>query len=241
MYFPRIKRDIIPNHIVPNDHCRQMVATDYIKEVFSKKTEVIKVLDLGCGVGDSIDLFKAVNPNIDWYGLDIEGSPEVLSRTRTDANFYKYDGVNIPFDDNKFDMVFSIQVFEHIRYPDQLLPEVARVLKNGGCFIGSLSALEPYHSYSIFNYTPYGFVELLQSAGFVVNELRPSIDCFGLILYRLLNRRKMFKRFWDKESPFNYLLTIMQKLSGRSIRSVNRVKLLFCGQFCFKASLNSKE
>jgi len=238
MYFPRIKRDIIPDHLIPNDHCCQMVATDYIRGELIKKTGAIKVLDLGCGTGDSFDLFKTYNPGIDWYGLDIENSPEVLSRTRKDANFYKYDGVNIPFDDNKFDMVFSIQVFEHIRYPDQLLPEVARVLKNGGCFVGSLSSLEPYHSYSLFNYTPYGFMKLLQSAGFKVNELRPSIDSFTLIVRRLLNRPNFFNKFWRKESPFNFLLTIIQKLSGRSMRSVNRVKLLFCGQFCFKASLD---
>ena len=60
MYFPRIKRDIIPDHIVPNDHCRQMVVSDYIRDWLSKNTETKKVLDLGCGAGDSIDLFHCL-------------------------------------------------------------------------------------------------------------------------------------------------------------------------------------
>jgi len=31
-----------------------------------------KVFDLGCRVGDNIDLFFAVNPDIVWYGLDVD-------------------------------------------------------------------------------------------------------------------------------------------------------------------------
>jgi hypothetical protein len=31
------------------------------------------------------------------------------------------------------------------------------VLKVGGYLVGSVSHLEPYHGYSTFNYTPYGF------------------------------------------------------------------------------------
>jgi ubiquinone/menaquinone biosynthesis C-methylase UbiE len=209
MYVPRITRDIISDRLIPNDHCRQIVASDYIKEELNKRNRKINVLDLGCGEGESIDLFKAVNPDIVWYGLDIDESPEVLNRTRTDTNFYSYDGVNIPFPANTFDIVYSSQVFEHIRYPEQVIKEIVRVLKSDGCFFGSVSALEPYHSYSLYNYTPYGFVQLLQSSRFKVNELRPSIDCFTLIVRKLLNKPGFFGQFWRKESPFNAVFTIM--------------------------------
>jgi len=242
MYLPRIKKNIIPDHIIPNDHCKQVLAVDYIKIELNKRFGDIHILDLGCGSGDSFDLFKMDGKDVIWYGLDIADSPEVLKRIRTDANFCTYDGYNIPFPDDTFDIIFSNQVFEHIRYPEKVLSDIARVLKDSGSFFGSLSYLEPYHSYSIFNYTPYGFMYLLESAGFNVTELRPSIDSISLICYRLFIRRKIFQRFFIKESPFNLLLTIMQKVTHRSIRSANRIKLLFCGQFCFNSKLiNNKK
>jgi len=236
MYVPRITRDIIPDHLVPNDHCRQIVASDYMKAELNKRAGEINVLDLGCGAGNGIDLFKAINPDIIWYGLDLDESPEVLSRTRKDANFYSYDGINIPFLTNTFDIVYSNQVFEHVRYPEKILKEVSRILKSDGCFFGSVSSLEPYHYFSLGNYSPYGFMLLLENAGLKLNELRPSIDCYTLIVRRLLNRPKFFNRFWIRESPFNAVLTVISNVLERSIRSVNRCKLLFCGQFCFKAS-----
>ena len=117
-----------------------------------KGSKGLKVLDLGCGAGRTVDIFRRLDPEVDWRGLDLESSPEVDKRTRKDASFYTYDGVHIPFDDAIFDIVFSHQVFEHVRHPEALLEEVTRVLKPGAAFIGSVSALEPYHSFSLWNY-----------------------------------------------------------------------------------------
>ena len=72
--------------------------------------------------------------------------------------------------------MFSRQVFEHVRHPDALMREVARVLKPGGVFFGSVAYLEPYHSRSIFNFTPYGLMTVLGNAGLRLSELRPGID-----------------------------------------------------------------
>ena len=38
-------------------------------------------MDLGCGTGDSVDLFRSVEPAVEWVGVDIEDSPEVAERT----------------------------------------------------------------------------------------------------------------------------------------------------------------
>ncbi len=67
------------NHI-PDDHSRSQPVHDYIKQIFSKHPEITMVLDLGCGEGDSIDLFRKVKADVLWYGVDIEGSPEVKNR-----------------------------------------------------------------------------------------------------------------------------------------------------------------
>src|SRR3546814_689855 len=134
------------------------------------------VLDLGAGTGSSYDRLRKRWPNLNYVGLDIEGSPEVESRTRRDLRFEVYDGRTMPFSDEQFDVVFCKQVLEHVRHPDDVISEVVRVLKKDGVFIGSVSQLEPYHSHSIFNWTSFGIVQVFESHGLRVQQLRPGVD-----------------------------------------------------------------
>ena len=121
---------------VPRSPVPQALADDYIPEIASGS-----VIDLGCGAGDSVVQFRNVNPSVRWVGVDIERSPEVASRRRTDAEFVTFDGVQLPFEDSCFDAVYCKQVLEHVREPGPLLAEVARVLRPGGAFAGSTSQL----------------------------------------------------------------------------------------------------
>ena len=160
-----------------------------------------RVLDLGCGTGDSVDLFRSLEPRVQWTGADIEQSPEVAERTRTDADFVTFDGEHLPFADASFDLVYCKQVLEHVRRPQPLLAEVARVLRPGGWLAGSTSHLEAFHSRSIWNYTPYGLMLLLEEAGLELVEVRPVIDAFTLIAWRALGTPRFFYRWWARESP----------------------------------------
>lgn len=235
----RIYYDVIPAQLepyVPNDHARQVTATHYVDLVAGKKIGLHRVLDYGCGPGDSVDYFTRITPNVAWVGLDIESSPEVNRRVRTDAQFVTFDGVQIPFDDGVFDLVYSRQVFEHVRYPEQSLREIARVLRPNGYFVGSTSHLENYHTLSFWNYTPYGFLCLLESAGLELMEIRPGIDGLTLFLYRLMGWSKFFDRFFSGTSPLNLVIDVIARgLRRMPYREVNSFKLLFCGHFCFMA------
>jgi len=223
---------------IPNDHSKQVSAEHYVEWVFRHAPGVRRVMDLGCGIGNSYDYFRMKDPTIMWIGLDKEDSPEVSSRTRTDAQFRSFDGVHIPFEDDSFDLVFCQQVFEHVRHPLPLLKEVNRILKPGGYFIGSTSHLEPYHSYSVWNYTPYGFRCLVEEAGFDFKEVRPGIDALTLILRRGLRCPEFFGIWRKRESPLNFVITLVGRLARRPHVWINGVKLLFCGQFSFLAYKN---
>ncbi len=217
---------------IPNDHSRQVNSMYYIKYVLGDN-DIRWVMDLGCGAGNLVDYFRRKDPSIRWVGLDIEESPEVMSRTKTDADFYRFDGIHIPFDDNYFDLIYCNQVLEHVRYPSDLLKEVYRVLRHNGHFVGSTSQLEPYHSYSLWNYTPYGFRLLIEEAGLQLIEIRPSIDALTLIIRCSLANSKIFSHWWGKESPLNQVISFFGKMMRKRSASVNAVKLLFCGHFCF--------
>jgi SAM-dependent methyltransferase len=193
------------------------------------------VIDLGCGAGDSVVQFRNVDPSVRWVGVDVESSPEVASRRRTDAEFVTFDGVHLPFADASYDAVYCKQVLEHVREPGPLLAEVARVLRPGGAFAGSTSQLEPFHSFSTWNYTPYGLKLLLEGAGLGLEEVRPGIDSLAIIVNRGVGMRRVTRRWWAVESPLNRVADAFGRVRGLDPVQVNAIKLLLCGQFAFFA------
>ena len=227
--------ETLTHYYIPHNHSRQIQIEYYLEDIIKLKDikKKFTVLDLGCGLGESLNYFLNLNKNVEWYGLDIEDSPEVQARKNNNKRFISFNGIDIPFEDNFFDFIYCKQVFEHVRYPEKLLVEVRRVLKPGGYFIGSTSHLEPYHSMSYWNYTPYGFSVLIEEANLRLLEIRPSIDSLTLIIRRGLRDLSVFNVFWKIESPLNFLISMIGKIIRISPYKVNLIKLLFCGQFIF--------
>lgn len=221
---------------LPEDHCRQSRATDLVSEHFKTNPAPSSILDLGCGIGSSIDFFRKVIPTAKWVGVDIEASPEVAARQRADEEFHTYDGMNLPFDDNSFDLIYSNQVLEHVRYPDKVLAEVSRVLSPTGSFIGQVSQLEPYHSFSIFNWTIYGFQRVCEENGLSVHLLRPGIDGVTLTERSFKERPDSYSQWFANESPLNEEIERIARKEGRRNKIINYRKLIHCGQFCFRCS-----
>lgn len=213
---------------IPDDHARQALADDYITRL-----RPAQVVDLGCGPGDSVDQFRSARPDVRWIGVDVESSPEVASRSRTDAEFRSFDGVNMPFEDGSLELVFCKQVLEHVREPAPLLADVARALRPGGLLAGSTSHLEPFHSLSTWNYTPYGLSLLLRGAGLELLELRPGIDSLTLIANRGMGMPGFTNRWWSSESPLNRAIDLAGRAGRLDARRRNAVKLIFSAQYAF--------
>ena len=215
---------------IPGDHSRQVLADRYATSL-----RPARVMDLGCGAGDSVDLFRVLNPDVHWVGVDVEESPEVNGRTRSDAEFVTFDGHHLPFEDASFDLVYCKQVLEHVERPHELLREVARVLQPGGSFAGSTSKLEAFHSRSIFNWTPYGFTLIAEDAGLEVVELRPVIDELTLVTWRALGLPRFFHRWWARESLGYRVIELASRVARLDARTRNQIKLVLAGQFAFLA------
>ncbi len=236
MRYPGRELDELLAAAVPSDHARQTLAERYIDRAVGRTDGMPwRVLDLGCGAGDSVGFFRARDPQVDWVGLDLPDSPEVRTRTRADARFKTFDGRTIPFADASFDLVYCKQVLEHVRHPLPLLQEACRVIRPGGFLAGSTSQLEPFHSLSVWNYTPLGFVQLAAEAGLTTIEIRPGIDALSLIGHRMLGPRRCFDRWWGGQSPLNRLIDGYGRLRRLRPRAINATKLVFCGQFAFLA------
>lgn len=218
---------------IPADHMRQSRATDLVREVAADGWAPRKILDLGCGTGSSIDFFKKVFPAGEWIGVDIEVSPEVSQRTRQDAAFVTFDGVHIPFENRHFDLVYSNQVFEHVRHPERLLKEVSRALSPNGFFIGQTSHLEPFHSYSYWNFTVWGWKKICEDAGIEIVKFRPGIDGLTLSERSYLGRPESHSKWFTVESPINSAIEKTAAEQGKSKAVANFRKLMMCGQFAF--------
>jgi SAM-dependent methyltransferase len=222
----------------PSDHSRQVEAIYYIdNHPLPEDGRTLEVVDIGAGHGGSFDRFSRRFRKLHWVGVDIEDSPEVRGRTRTDCEFRTYNGTDLPFPDNSIDLVYSRQVFEHVRHPELLLADIARVLRPGGAFIGSVSQLEPYHSYSLWNFTYYGFSVLAHDAGLTLKELRPGIDGLSLVTRNLMKFHlrwpvDMFKPWFKLDSPLNQFIAM--HFEPRGTVEINKVKTRFAGHFCFK-------
>ncbi len=218
---------------LPNDNYKQMNSEDYLKDILKLYMSDGNLLDLGCGDGRSSHFVHKINQKINWYGLEIEKRKEMNLDAKSNTTYEIYDGRKIPFKDEKFDVIYCNQVFEHVRYPIILLEEIERVLKPDGYFIGSVSHLEPYHG-NYWNFTPYGFSQIVNDAGLKMIEMRPSIDGLSLLLRTLLNKPKSFASLWKTETPVNKAINIFGKLTFQKIYMINFVKLVICGHFCFK-------
>ena len=86
-----------------------------------------RILEIGAGTGWQAKALQV-------RGLDVDAIDLSISHYKDDRVFpvVDYDGHNIPFSDDTFDMVFSSNVMEHIPHLEDFQKELHRVLNPGG-------------------------------------------------------------------------------------------------------------
>jgi SAM-dependent methyltransferase len=84
------------------------------------------------------------------------------------------DAHQLPFRDESFEAVVSLNAFEHYRDPRRAAQEIWRVLKPGGRLLLRTAFLQPIHEepFHFFNCTRYGLEQWL--ANFEIDEIRVS-------------------------------------------------------------------
>lgn len=228
--------------VIPNDRAVQVDSLYYLRRVGRDLPAGAVVVDLGCGIGSTANKLRNINDSLFWIGVDIESSPEVDARSSDNAHsFVTFDGVNLPFADSSIACVYSHQALEHVRHPELLLLEVSRVLAPGAFFIGSTSNLEPYHSLSYWNFTPFGFRSLVEGVGLALTEIRPGIDGPTIIERQIRGRPPEFSRFFVETSPLNDEIIRWGTSSRRRPALINNRMLQFCGQFAFLAERTDEQ
>ncbi|MBW4528229.1 MAG: methyltransferase domain-containing protein [Phormidium tanganyikae FI6-MK23] len=127
---------------------RRQAQIDLIEELlkWANVTEAQQILDVGCGIGGSslylAEKFGAAATGITLSPVQANRATERARTLRAaklasniNAQFQVADALNMPFPDNSFDLVWSLESGEHMPDKVKFLQECDRVLKPGGTFL----------------------------------------------------------------------------------------------------------
>ena len=120
--------------------------------ILKKYTPGTLSLDYGCGTGESTLFLKSQGYKV--IGVDINDEMIKIAESRDhNGKYIIVDGLNLPFDDNFFDLVFCSFVLLEISKREliySVVKEIKRVLKNNGIFI-SIGANQNTYSKNWFS------------------------------------------------------------------------------------------
>jgi len=203
-----------------------------LDEIKSKFPDGGRVLDLGAGTGSSKQLF---GENWEWIGIDIY--PEHESVIKEDAH-------NLSFQDDYFDLIISIAVFEHLHSPWIAIKEISRVMKKGAFFLGTVAFLEPEHGNSYFHMTKRGMSQILKVGSLREVSVEPtegwnvltSMKMFPIPGVKYYNKLKAKLVFSMRSLLIRIrLLTLKGERKKRGLELYNTDKYRYSGSFRFLA------
>lgn len=143
-----------------NEKIAPLRMEDVISEAYDKNKLLgvkTRVMEIGFGNGRALMELKKLFPDIEFYGINKEKTHTFYRRESFILTALKFDimtkpeaedgglpylvfqdldfGQRIPYDENKFDVIYSQETLLHIRYSFELFNEIMRVLKVGGTSI----------------------------------------------------------------------------------------------------------
>ena len=91
-----------------------------------------KILDIGCGKGFLLYDFTKILPGIEIYGIDVSKYALENSKEEIKDKLIYGNATSLPYEDNYFDFVFSLNTFHNLECFDlyEALKEMERVGKN---------------------------------------------------------------------------------------------------------------
>lgn len=132
-----------------------------------------KTLEVGCGNGGMLRLLA--ERGFDAVGVDASSSGIELCQShglRAECLDISTDG--LPFPEDSFHVVLSLETFEHLMNPHFALLEVRRVLRPGGRFVCSVPNPRTGHPYlypGLFEYA--NFRRFLEQNDFLIERVSP--------------------------------------------------------------------
>jgi SAM-dependent methyltransferase len=135
-----------------------------------------KVLNAGAGWRDVSHLVEGelINQDLTWPG-DERKHIDIYSPLH-----------QIPVASNYFDVILCIAVLEHVENPEEVVPELFRVLKPGGHLILEVPFLQPEHKVptDFQRYTKDGLIRLVSHHGFTVTDIKGLFTVYHTLYWQ---------------------------------------------------------
>ena len=159
----------------------EAVIADAVRDFAQSLAARDRVLDAGAGEGQYKHYFSQQR----YTGFDLAVGDQRWDYSKLDA---LGDLAALPFADRTFEAVVSVVTLEHVRHPQQVVAEMARVLRPGGRMLLIVPHQWEEHQqpHDYFRYTRYGVRFLVESAGLSVVSIDPVGGIFRLLSRRLL-------------------------------------------------------
>ncbi len=147
------------------------------------------ILEIGCGYGRQISQFLKITPNV--YGVDIsKSSAELTKKHCSEAIVSDFDGSNLPFLREQFDLITSVFVMQHTSKENvkQLLKESYRILNPGGFFLheflgGNYIVGKEKEHYSVRKIREDGTIDGMYNNGYTQEEIKEICQELGLPVF----------------------------------------------------------
>lgn len=163
------------------------------QEILSLMPEKVeRVLDVGCGAGNTSAWLK-MNKGCFWTGgVELHGPAAAEAKTKLDVVYEgNIEHLDLPIEKSSLDLILCLDILEHLVDPWTVTRRLREFLKPGGAFIVSLPNIRSkrvliplvlkgewkYEDWGILDRTHLRFfvrktaIELLQSAGLTVDKV----------------------------------------------------------------------
>ena len=134
------------------------------------------ILEIGHGNAGHLKGFLKIAKNVKYTGIDIsETMHNEAKRLNSDhkdqADFVLYDGEKLPFENENFDKIFTVNTVYFWEKPVEFLNEIYRVLKDDGTFVLSFGQRDfmeklPFTEYHFKLYDNAELEELISESHF---------------------------------------------------------------------------
>ena len=155
---------------------------------------------------------KSLWPGCDICGVDISKKAVLYSKKKGILKVYNSSALNLPFRDETFDVVFMLDVLEHIKKQDKAILEMKRVLKKNGYLLITSPALQfmwTKHDSRQGHYRRYSkkiIIKLAERSNLNIGKIQHFnfFLSFPIIVVRLLSKTNVFDKFGEYDNKMNY-------------------------------------
>ena len=169
------------------------VRTDLVEMITAGKQDAIRVLEIGCGTGETLAYIKKQFPNATISGIEYVESVASKAAPELSVICGDVENMEFPYEPESIDYIICGDVIEHLRDPEAALSKLDAFLASGGRVLASIpNLMQAEVIYELlrgnFTYRDSGILDRTHLRFFTEKEIRKMFLRLGFSIEEM-NRR----------------------------------------------------